>query len=613
MLRIFAAIFLLASAVAHAQQISNAGPSAAVSFVQQINIRNLGAVGNGVADDSAALAAAVNASNALISAGKQACIYAPAGIYLIKTVPPTFAGNGCVLGDGRNQTYFQLDATFTGALFTWDDAWLGTNYQYQNTTLNIGTQRAGPHVEGIAIVGTQAAGGEQDGFLFLDRADYVVFRDIATFYLPGKAFFIGQTHNVTQAYMRESKFYDMLIWACGTASLPAMEISSVGSGDASNTIEFHGLDVVGSIGQGLVLRNQASTGHVRLIEFFGLRIEGNGKDGLVIGDTVYTGIVDEIHIHGFRGNNSTNGFATILTQADAAADQPFNIYVDGTIDSGAGNGLVINAGRNLWFNLTNISVSGTGVTVGASPLVGSNILLNGNGAERGWTKSVDSTSVNSLVYATSAMSQTNTNNAAQSFIGGGQGHTVSGFQAGLIAGFNNTISGNFSGSVGGRRIVDRGRFALFCHGTNMFAVQGDQQWCSTELAGSGSSASAIRLTADGSAASGTNCINLTADGMVQESTHTLTIRDVTTSDLAVYTLRGTALKRGSGAATTALAANTVPAWTLTAANTATSAGWSLPTFTADTTNACMNVSWTPPGANTDTMHIVDHVEVVEVQ
>lgn len=562
---------------------------------------------DGSTDASAALAAAVTRANTLKTQGKFLPVYLPPGTYKIAaTSIPAFAGPGSVIGAGRHRTFIKLDPSYAGGtLFKWVDAWFATNYSYAGPTLNIAAQGAGPMLEGFTVVGDLTAAQQQDAFVFRDRVDLLHVRDVGCFHVPGRVFYVGQTQNTTQAYMRESRFQNVYIWGCGTASVPAVEISSVGSGDASNTIEFHGLDVLGCVGQGIVIRNAASASHTRLIHFYGLRVEGNGGDGLVIGDPVMTGIVDEIHILGFRGNNSTATFATIRTTAPDVAHCPFNIFVQGTIDSGNGDGVCIDAGRNMQFRLTNIAVSGTAIKVASNATVGGSLLFDGNGNERSWTKSVDATSNNSLVYPVSPISQTNTQNSAQSFLGGSQGTTVSGFQAGAIAGFNQNITGTYSFGTGART-SDRGRTACNAHGGGQFSVQGDAQECVHVLRGSGNSTTAIRLTVDAGAAGAATVVNI-PNGTEYSMSVLLQARNVTNSGSSYsWFLPNAMLTRDASAATTAVAAGTPV--TLTRGTTS---GASV-SLTADTTNGGINLSFTPPTGNSATWHVVARVVTVEV-
>jgi len=214
---------------------------------------------------------------------------------------------------------------------------------------------------------------------------------------------MGVAKNVPgHAYVRESKFTDLMFWMCGTPSVPAVEINSVGPAgeDATNELSFFGFDLIGPVGQGLVIRNTNASIPVRLIRFFGLRAEGGASGGagdlVVIGDPTLTGNVNNVQICGFESNNAAVGRTALRFTAPSGADAPYNILVDGTIPTSNGDGVHVDAGRQIRLLLADVHASGTDITVGPSPLVGANIEVNGDGAETGWTYQIDPTSIQNV-------------------------------------------------------------------------------------------------------------------------------------------------------------------------------------------------------------------------
>ena len=86
-----------------------------------------------------------------------------------------------------------------------------------------------------------------------------------------------------------------------------------------------------------------------------------------------------------------------MTLASATpGSQPYNITIAGAIGNGAGKGLDIQAGRALRFDLRGIATKGMNVTLGASPLVGADILLNSWGQERFYSYDIDPSAARSF-------------------------------------------------------------------------------------------------------------------------------------------------------------------------------------------------------------------------
>ncbi len=214
---------------------------------------------------------------------------------------------------------------------------------------------------------------------------------------------LGVAKNVPgHAYVRESKFTGLLFWQCGNANVPAVEINSIGPAgeDATNELSFYGLDVIGPTGQGLVIHNANASVPVRLIRFFGLRAEGGGAnagDLVTIGDPTLTGNVNNIQIYGFESNNAATGYTALRFTAPSVAAQPYNILVEGTIPTSSGDGVHVDAGRQIRLRLSDVQAPlGKAITVGPSPLVGPNIEISGDGAETTWSYSVDPTSAQNV-------------------------------------------------------------------------------------------------------------------------------------------------------------------------------------------------------------------------
>ena len=177
---------------------------------------------------------------------------------------------------------------------------------------------------------------------------------------------------------------------------------------------------------------------------------------------------------------------------------------------------------------------------------------------------------------------------------------------------NATYASGTGSDAGGNGALDRGRYGANCWSSSRFAASGDAQECRQELRGSGSSASAIRLTADGGAAGTANCVNIPASTAygVTISLQAIDKTAPTNSFNARWT-SAHSLTRSGAASTTLLDGGT----SAVAADVSKVVGAVTPavSLTPDTTNACLNLSFTPPSGNTDTWDVFARVGSDEVQ
>ena len=377
---------------------------------ERINIMDApyGAKGDGVTDDSSAFAAAIQTANAAMATGHFPCIYlpAPALSYRISSTQlPTFRGPGCVEGDGPEKTFIAVDPNYSGDLFSWSEGWMAENYPGQSGSTLSKIQKAGPMAEGFSIAGSTTAVYQQNALVFYDRNDFVLLRDVTVSTINGRALYSGIPKYVpSQGYMRESVISNFRVFTAGSTGVPAVKFNTLsGSDDSTNEIQVFGMNIFSPNGPGLVIRGGVNT-DIRNMTFFGLRIEGDTNpsspirgDLLDVGDNIEEGKVFSIKFYGSELIAPYASFCALQTLAQSPATQPYNIHFDGQIGPGPGKGLCISAGRSLDFRLSEISTSDTNVTVGASPLVGSDLLLDAEGAGGEWTYSIDPTSANSIL------------------------------------------------------------------------------------------------------------------------------------------------------------------------------------------------------------------------
>lgn len=486
-----------------------------ISTSSRLNVRAFGATGDGVTDDTAAFIAAIQQVNARLAAGSPATLYVPAGVYYINGASlPTFTRGGSLAGDGPHKTYIQMGPAYSGDLFSWSDAWMLNSYL--GTSLSVASDYAGPLIQGLSVLGSRTYTNQQNAFVFYDRDDMIDMRDVHVFFVNGRGMFMGVVKNVpSQAYVRESRFSNLLFWQCGTATLPSVEINSVGAAgnDATNELSFYALDIIKPAGKGLVIRNGNPAAGVRLLRFFGLRVEGGAAgaagDLLDIGDAAFPGNVNNVQIYGFESNNSAATAAAIRLSAASSAVMPYNVLIEGTIPTSNGDAVHIDAGRQVRLHLADVHVSsGTGITVGPSTLVGNNIEIDGDGAEMSWSYAIDPSALSFVrTPASPLLGDPSTASSRAVTLGsrpdgtvtGGIGRgaravdmqssrtaasqVASGVAAAVIAGTNNTASASSAATIGGTGNASNGAYS-FIGGGQSNTVSGST---AAALAGQGNS------------------------------------------------------------------------------------------------------------------------------
>lgn len=364
--------------------------------VSGIDLDKYGAVGDGVTDDTQAV---TNWLNALMATTPPSAGFAPPGVYLIKQPLPIITVPIGVYGAGPYKTWFKIDASMTGDVFSTTECWDRANYNGSTVVL---PQFAGVIFKDFSVFGASSS-FNQNAFMFYDRNDNVRFDNVDIYFMNGRAIGIGFLRNTVQAYMRESTFRSIKIFNCGRASLsePVFELNSAGGGDGTNEIDITSLNIFAPLWTGVTIR---STGPgVRGIKFMQLRIEGlqNGTvaaDLLQIGDPILTGNVNNIDFEQCELIDPYTSFAAVRFSAPNLTVAPYQCKIQGTIGGGLpnGSGINIDAGRYLMFELRGINTVGTNITVGPATMVGPPIVFNGFSMETTWTTNIDATSLRNV-------------------------------------------------------------------------------------------------------------------------------------------------------------------------------------------------------------------------
>ena len=357
-------------------------------------VTDYGAQGDGKADDSQAFATVIQVASQQAASGYPGNIRIPAGHYLLKSKTlPVMSRGLTFVGDGPHQTYIILDPAYSGDVFSWSEAWMGSAYNGP-TTLNSALDKAGPSVKGLTIIGDLSSTNRQNAFMFYDREDLVEVSDVDVLFVPGTCLGIGGITLHDQVdYVRESVFSNIHCWNTGLPGVPAVKIGSKTNAqtDATNQIKFYNLNVFGSADVGIAITAESQYATTRTIEFHGVRSEYSGGDDVQVGSATDAGRVAFINFYGLKvtspGQSNAGHFGLNI---DTAGLQSYAINVQGAaIGPCSGNiaclGVNIGNVREAYIQLVDISTNGANITYTGK--AGAPITITGNTTGAGWTTS----------------------------------------------------------------------------------------------------------------------------------------------------------------------------------------------------------------------------------
>lgn len=514
-------------------------PLSKISGFTRLDVRDFGATGNGVTDDSAAIAAAFNAASADWAAGKPVSVYFPAGVYYINSATPLptfYHVPGAVVGAGQFKTFLEIGPAYSGPVLSWSEAW--TDGGYNGTTLNIPTTYAGPAVSHLSIVGNTTATNEQDAIVFYDRDDFASIHDVSVIDMHGACLSTGTQKNTTQAYLREFHISDLRCWTSGTTTIPGVlfSSSSVAPGsDGTNTGQVVNLDMFGAKGVGLRIGNQDNNGVTRGINFVDLRVEQSGGDDVEIGNVADGGPVAGIRLIAPELISPPAGhYALSIAQGATSTGSNYaNEVVAGHIGPGAGGGVYVDGAFGAKLDFTGVATTGPMLIYG--PNAG-DVVVDGQ-----WVSGITTAYTGTLTPLGTLPNYTNAH----------------------IWGLPNEAA-----KMG-------------------FAT----------MVGTTSAASAARLTMDGAAASTANCFAPSYEQMYNIGIRVMA-RDATNpANWLAWRLDQGVLGDTTGPGSVTWTAPTVTPLT---GGTGSGAAFAV---SADTTNGCLDPTFTPPSGNTDTWNI----------
>lgn len=373
------------------------------NLVPEVHVASSAGAGS---DDSAAINAAIDAALAYHALGFKANVHFGPKTYIYTTPHARLTKPVGFIGHGSMSTVISLATGLSGDVFSWSEVWLKTT---PPTYSDFGVR-----LRGFSIVGDRTTSNQQNALMFYDRTDDLLIEDVSVWSVRGRALMTGTPSATSQGYMRESRINNFRVFWSGLSGFPVVEFHTAGAGDATNCVRVHSMDIFGSYSEGLVIRNKNSAKNIQQMDFHSLRIEGTispspaiTADTLVIGDAgaTYLGGISQLNFFGvtliqpYTGQNALTITATDATVGTNIYELNFKGLGMGP---GPGGGINIQAGRVLSFEVFENSVSGTKLTIAAAGggKVGAPIGISGPGLNAGSSASIDSTSAQSVWFAT---------------------------------------------------------------------------------------------------------------------------------------------------------------------------------------------------------------------
>jgi hypothetical protein len=383
-------------------------------FADIINVKEFGAAGDGVSDDTTEFAAWINflqANTAQPLAG-----FIPAGKYRISAPLPRITHPIGIYGAGTYKTWLVLDTAMSGDLFSFSECWRGVGGAWPNLgpTVLTNVSTTGVVLRDFTVLGNRTSAATQNCFVFYDRNDDVHMENVEAYYVNGRAIYVGVLSGQTQGYMRESRFTNCKFFWCGASNtVPVVEFdskaTSTGS-DGTNEIVVDNMQIYSPYGPGFLVHNTGPTsGSTRAFQVAKLRVEGNSavppvatSDLVKVGDTTSLLSVKGIYFSDTELLISYPGGASFRVTAAAGGAVPSQIGLQASIGVGgqpSGVGVSIDAGRLIMLDMRQLSVSAgvNHLVVGPSSLVTGQVFVNGYGQESTWQTAINATAAGQVV------------------------------------------------------------------------------------------------------------------------------------------------------------------------------------------------------------------------
>lgn len=332
-------------------------------------------------DDTPAFSNAWNlAVSTMLQTGRwsRSIVKIPARNYLIAgNQLPTITNPVFFSGDGMGQTQVYISPNYTGnTIFAYNELF-GDDAPIGVTQTNIGRPDFGSGVERMSFFGNISGNTFVDVIRLYGRNSGFLFRDI---FAAHTGVVIASGINppaITRGYWVESYVENIRTMDAGRPGFGTIDINSVGKSGRSNELSLVGLNIINPIGHGIRVAcdgadDDSPNKDAKNIRFFDVRVEQMlsprflGHDLIRFGDLGNQSGVEMIHMYRVWLVNPSIGGAAVNFIGLEDNLIPTDIHLRGLRISGgapAGNGIQINAGARLSFEIDVIGSWGPDISI----------------------------------------------------------------------------------------------------------------------------------------------------------------------------------------------------------------------------------------------------------
>lgn len=299
-----------------------------------------------------------------------------AKIYEVNSALPTITNPCAIVGAGERLTFIKYGVSAVGpCISTQDISFHGSGSTFldpNSNTIDIGNEKSGVILDGFSIVGDRTSANAQSGIIHYGLTDNLIIGTVGVHNIKGVGWGFAYIANPSNATgIRECNLGHIVVRRCGDQAndIPAIDFFTTGF-ETSNAVTIERLDSIWPDGCPIRFKNTSTRNTPgRFIRILSGMIHGREnttgnpqtKPGIEVSGLWYGCQFGFNEINGIRDNQ----WAIHVHKGDmtsGARSCSFNAAI-GTI-----NGVWVESGRDLDFDLSTLNATGTHLKIGSAVL-----------------------------------------------------------------------------------------------------------------------------------------------------------------------------------------------------------------------------------------------------